>query len=110
MRVLWFVLFLTASASAGEYVTFASGSRLRVDRHEAEGSKVRLFADGAEVVLDASQVCGFEAAETAPPAAVPGAAPPRGQPPAAATPRPTDLAEAAAEKDGGPRQGGRSGR
>jgi soluble lytic murein transglycosylase-like protein len=104
MRVLWLALCLTASACAGEYVTFASGSRLRVDRHEAEGSKVRLFADGAEVVLDASQVCGFEAEETAPPAAVPVAAPPIVQPPAAATPSPTDLADAAADKYGLPRQ------
>ena len=103
MRVLWLALCLTASACAGEYVTFASGSRLRVDRHEAEGSKVRLFADGAEVVVDASQVRGFEAEETPPPAPEAVTAAPIAQFPAAA-PSPTDLADAAADKYGLPRQ------
>ena len=102
MRVLWFVLFLTASASAGEYVTFASGSRLRVDRHETEGSKVRLYADAAEMVVDASQVRGYEVEEYTPPAlvvAVPAAAPPQ-----TVAPNPADLADAAADKYGLPRR------
>jgi soluble lytic murein transglycosylase-like protein len=101
MRVLWFVLFLTASASAGEYVTFASGSRLRVDRHEAEGSKVRLYADAAEMVVDASQVRGYEVEEYAPPAPV---AAPSVVPPQTVAPSPADLADAAADKYGLPRR------
>lgn len=104
MRVLWLALCLTASACAGEYVTFASGSRLHVDRHETEGSKVRLYADGAEVVVDASQVRGFEAEEAAPPAPEPVAAPPVLTPMPAAAPSPGELADAAADKYGLPRQ------
>src|ERR1035438_4135690 len=101
MRVLWFVLFRSASASAGEYVTFASGSRLRVDRHEAEGSKVRLYADAAEMVVDASQVRGYEVEEYAPPAPV---ATPSVVPPQTVAPSPADLADAAADKYGLPRR------
>jgi soluble lytic murein transglycosylase-like protein len=104
MRVLWLALCLTASACAGEYVTFASGSRLRVDRHEAEGSKVRLYADGAEVVVDASQVRGFEAEEAALPLVAPQATPPVLAPAPAAAPSPGELADAAADKYGLPRQ------
>jgi soluble lytic murein transglycosylase-like protein len=103
MRVLWFVLFLTASASAGEYVTFASGSRLRVDRHETEGSKVRLYADAAEMVVDASQVRGYEVEEYTPPAPVPVPVP-VAAPPQMAAPSPADLADAAADKYGLPRR------
>jgi soluble lytic murein transglycosylase-like protein len=105
MRVLWLVLFLTVSAGAGEYVTFASGSRLRVDRHETEGSKMRLYADGAEVVVDASQVRGFEAEEYAPPPPViaPVIAPAAALSPIVA-PSPADLADAAADKYGLPRR------
>ena len=101
MRVLWFVLFLTASASAGEYVTFASGSRLRVDRHETEGSKVRLYADAAEMVVDAAQVRGYEVEEYAPPAPV---AAPAAAPLQTVAPGPADLADAAADKYGLPRR------
>ncbi len=103
-------LCLTASACAGEYVTFASGSRMRVDRHETEGAQVRLFADGAEVVVDASQVRGFEAEETPAPApetvAAAAVAPPPETTPAPAphAPSPTELADAAADKYGLPRQ------
>jgi soluble lytic murein transglycosylase-like protein len=104
MRVLWLALVLTASASAGEYVTFASGSRLRIDRHEAEGPKVRLYADGGEMVVDASQVRGFEAEDYAPPPVVTEASIAPAAPPAlAAAPSPGDLANAAADKYGLPR-------
>jgi soluble lytic murein transglycosylase-like protein len=102
MRVPWLVLFLTVSAGAGEYVTFASGSRLRVDRHESEGSKVRLYADGAEMVLDASQVRGYEAEEDAPPPVTAPAAAPAAAPSATVAPAPADLADAAADKYGLP--------
>jgi soluble lytic murein transglycosylase-like protein len=102
MRVLWLVLCLTVTACAGEYVTFASGSRLRVDRHATEGSKVRLYADGGEVVVDASLVRGFEPEDYAPPVTAPAAAP-VAAPPQAAAPSPADLADAAADKYGLPR-------
>ena len=104
MRVLWLVLFLTVSAGAGEYVTFASGSRLRVDRHETEGSKMRLYADGAEVVVDASQVRGFEAEEYAPPPVTAPVIAPAAAPSPTVAPSPADLADAAADKYGLPRR------
>jgi soluble lytic murein transglycosylase-like protein len=103
MRVLWLALVLTASASAGEYVTFASGSRLRVDRHEAEGPKVRLYADGAVMVVDAAQVRGFEAEEYAPPAAAEAVTAPAAAASPTVTPGPDDLADQAADKYGLPR-------
>ena len=95
MRVLWLALVLTASASAGEYVTFASGSRLRVDRHEAEGPKVRLYADGAVMVVDAAQVRGFEAEEYAPPAAAEAVTAPAAAASPTVAPAPDDLADRA---------------
>jgi len=99
------VLIFAASAAAGEYVTFASGSRLRVDRHELDGAKVRLYADGAEMVVDGWQVRGYEAEEYAAPApaAVPVSAP-AVAPVQAGAPNPADLADAAADKYGLPRQ------
>ena len=42
MRFLTILLLLAGVASAGEYVLFASGGRMRVDGHEAVGSKIRL--------------------------------------------------------------------
>ncbi|HUP04050.1 MAG TPA: lytic transglycosylase domain-containing protein [Bryobacteraceae bacterium] len=102
MRVLCLGLALCSLASAGEYVTFASGSRMRVDRHVNEGRQVRLFTGSAEVVVDASNVRGYEADEDPPPpaaAAAPAAAPQTK--PAPATP--ADLADAAADKYGLPR-------
>jgi soluble lytic murein transglycosylase-like protein len=109
MRVPWLVLVLCATAAAGEYVTFASGSRLRIDRHQTDGGKVRLYTGDAEVVVDASAVRGYEAEEEttavqAPQAAqaVAAAALPPAAPPAPATP--ADLADAAADKYGLPRE------
>lgn len=97
---------LTASlATAGEYAVLASGARLRVDRHEADGAKVRLYHDGGMVEMDAARVTGFEAAETVvPPVAAQAPTPPA--PAAADTPKsltPLELADAAADKYGLPR-------
>ncbi len=106
MRTLGLLLFLTAGAAfAGEFAVLASGSRLHADRHEIEGSKVRLFQDGGFVEMDASAVRGFEVDESAPPprpaaaavAAVP--APPVVVPVLSAL----ELADAAADKYGLPR-------
>jgi soluble lytic murein transglycosylase-like protein len=103
MRVLWLVFCLSVTAFAGEYVTFASGSRLRVDRHETEGSKVRLYAGGGEVVVDASLVRGFEPEDYAPPPVTAPPTAPATAPPQAAAPSPADLSDAAADKYGLPR-------
>ena len=58
MSRLGLVFLLAASAAtAGEYAVLGSGARLHVDRHEADGAKVRLYhAGGGFVELDAASV------------------------------------------------------
>ncbi|HXA49691.1 MAG TPA: lytic transglycosylase domain-containing protein [Candidatus Acidoferrum sp.] len=103
MRRLGLVFLLVAgSATAGEYAVLASGARLRVDRHETDGAKVRLYNAGGMVEMDAAVVRGFEIEEAAPqpePVTAPVAAP-------VDTPKPLDpleLADAAADRYGLPR-------
>jgi hypothetical protein len=105
MRLLAILLSLAAGANACEYVVFASGSRMRVDRHETDGSVVRLYSGTDGVEAPVSQVRGFETEECATPAPAPSpgvVSPPQPQPPPAASPG--DLADAAADKYGLPRQ------
>ena len=94
---LFALSFLLASnlTFAGEYALLASGARMHIDRHEIDGMKVRLFNGGGSIEMDAGQVLGFEADEAAPPVA-----------PAAPTPAfsPRQMADAAADKYGLPRQ------
>ena len=93
-------------ASAGEYALLASGARLRVDRHEADGAKVRLYHAGGVVEMDAVRVSGFEPAEDPVPAVQEAAA----AQPAAPVPEapkvltPLEMADAAADKYGLPRR------
>jgi len=106
MRRFGLVFFLAAGiASAGEYAVLASGARLRVDRHEADGAKVRLYHAGGMVEMDAAGVTAFEAVDDPP--AVPAAI---SAPVAAETPvaipralNALELADAAADKYGLPR-------
>jgi soluble lytic murein transglycosylase-like protein len=115
MRFLALLLVMAAGASAGEYVVFASGSRLRVDRHETAQTSVRLFAGDAWFEVDPTWVLRYEAEESAAPepAASPvtrlepyptsAAAVTRLEPyPTSATP--AGLADAAADRYGLPRQ------
>ncbi len=68
MCQLGLVFLLAAStAVAGEFAVFASGTRMRVDRHEADGAKIRLYHDGGMVEMDAAQIKGFEVEEIATP-------------------------------------------
>lgn len=95
------ILLATASAAvAGEYAVLTTGARLRADRHEAEGGKVRLYSGEGYVEMDAARIHSFEVIEE--PAAP--AAPP--VEPIAEAPKPTltahELAEAAALKYGLP--------
>jgi soluble lytic murein transglycosylase-like protein len=105
MRFLALLLAMAAGASAGEYVVFASGSRMRVDRHETGETGVRLFVGGAWSEVDPSQVLRYEAEECAPaaPAPAPAAEAPAAPPqPVPATP--AGLADAAADRYGLPPQ------
>jgi soluble lytic murein transglycosylase-like protein len=92
---------VTGVAFAGEYAVFATGSRLRVDRHETSGGKVWLYNADGYIEMDAGAVQGFEAEEYVPPAPVPATPAPVAPPPA---PSPAQLADAAADKYGLPRR------
>ena len=63
VRVFALMAAMAWCAQAGEYAVLASGARLRVDRHEAAGDKVRLFLHGGSTEMPAGEVTGFEAEE-----------------------------------------------
>jgi soluble lytic murein transglycosylase-like protein len=104
MRLAPIVCIVAAATTgwAGEYAVFASGSRLHVDGHQVSGSQVRLFAGSGYTEIAASAIAGFEPDGL--PVAAP--APPQEPPPSLpATPiDPLQLADAAADKYGLPRQ------
>src|SRR3954453_4312285 len=101
MSRLGLVFLLAASvASAGEYAVLGSGARLHVDRHEADGAKVRLYHAGGFVELDAVAVKAFEPDKAGPPAPGPAAPPLQPAGPPAEVPKPMsplELADAAAD-------------
>lgn len=90
------LLLLAVCARAGEYAVLASGARLRVDRHEEAGGKIRLFMNGGSIELDAAQVAGFEKEDYVPPKAVAAAPVPR----SGGDVDPRALVDAAAKKYG----------
>jgi soluble lytic murein transglycosylase-like protein len=101
MRLLGLFLSLAAGAAfAGEYAVLASGSRLRVDRHEADGAKVRLYTGAGFVEMDAASVRGYEAEDWVAPGCPVGPPAPVALPPLS----PAGLADAAADKYGLPRR------
>jgi soluble lytic murein transglycosylase-like protein len=106
MRLLGLFLSVAlTTAFAGEYAVLASGARLHIDRHEADGAKVRLFNSSGFIEMNLDGLRGFEEDGMVPPA--PAAVPQAATAPetAAATPRaPLELADAAADKYGLPRE------
>lgn len=106
MRLLGLLFLLAGAASAGEYAVFASGARLRIDRHEADGAKVRLYHGTGSVELDSTVIRSYEADEhvtSLPPLAAAG---PEAVASGIASPPPTprELADAAADRYGLPRE------
>ena len=107
-------VYWTSSSSGrrrhrGRYAVLASGARLHVDRHEADGAKVRLYHGAGFMEMDATvRSQGFEAEEAVPQVrtgtgAVPAEA--SGSAVRAAVPAaPQELADAAADKYGLPRE------
>src|SRR3954452_12052275 len=70
MRLLGlFVTFAATTAFAGEYAVLASGARLHIDRHEADGAKVRLYYGSGFAELNSGAIRGFEEDGYIPPAA-----------------------------------------
>src|SRR5689334_3276429 len=104
------LLFAASSAVAGKFAVLASGARMYVDRHEADAAKVRLYNSGGVVEMDASKIKGFEADDAVPAPVAPKPAVPDTPAMAAATPAPApaltprQLADAAADKYGLPRE------
>ena len=96
---------LAAGAFAGEFAVLASGARMHIDRHEADGAKVRLYYGTGFVEMNSTIVRGYEAEEPTP-VPVPAAEPTAGHEAAAGTPAPTplELADAAADRYGLPRE------
>src|SRR3954463_9842773 len=109
MSRLGLVFLLAAGiATAGEVAVLGSGARLHIDRHEADGAKVRLYHEGGFVELDAAAVKEFEAEEVTVPVArtaapVPVVAVEQPVPEAPKALTPMELADAAADKYGLPR-------
>jgi hypothetical protein len=109
MRLLALICILTATpAFAGEYAVLASGARLHVDRHEADGAKVRLYYGSGFAEMNLTSIRGFEddgiAAPPAPPVEI-LPSPETGTGPTIAPPlAPLELADAAADKYGLPRE------
>lgn len=107
MRLLGLSFLLAGTALAGEYAVLASGARLHIDRHEADGAKVRLYHGTGFVEMDSTVVRSFEAEEFA---EVPVPAPVTAAPEAATTGiaaaplTPLELADAAADRYGLPRE------
>ena len=105
MRLLGLFFLLAGAGLAGEFAVFASGARMHVDRHEADGAKVRLYQGSGFVELNAAAVRSYEAEEYEPPVAAAVAAPELSAmaiPPR--TPTALELADAAAERYGLPRE------
>ena len=64
-----FFVMMAGCSWAGELATFANGSLLRVERHEALEDHVRLYLGSGYIEVHASQIKGFEPEPEAPPAA-----------------------------------------
>jgi len=83
------VLLALVAASpvfAGEYAVLSTGFRIHADRHEVEGSSIRLFTKDGLIEVPANAVTSFEAEEYAAPAPVVAAV----ATPVAPTPKSTD--------------------
>lgn len=85
-RKLLISMFAVLPVFAGEYAVLSSGFRIHAERHEVDGSQVRLFTKDGMIEVPASSVSAFENEEYAASAAIPVAAPPV----ALAAPRATD--------------------
>ena len=79
VKILAAALLIAFPALAGESVLLATGFVLRADRHEVEGAKIRLYANGRITEFPAALVVGIEA-DPQPLALPPAPAPPESSP------------------------------
>src|SRR5260370_31720864 len=75
MKPALIVFLFTWPALAGEYAVLSSGARLYADRHESDGSKVRLYTTDGSTEMDAGVVIRFEQEDFKPPEETAAAAP-----------------------------------
>jgi soluble lytic murein transglycosylase-like protein len=73
-RKLLFAVLAASPAFAGEYAVLATGFRIHAERHEIDGSNVRLFTKDGMIEVPASSVSAFENEEYVAPAPAPAAA------------------------------------
>ena len=105
MRLVALVLSLAVCAPAAEYAVLSSGARMRIDRHQVDGDKVRLFMGDSIAEMRVSDIAGYEAEDyvAPPPAPVPATVVPAPVPAAALSARtPQQMADDAADKYGLP--------
>jgi soluble lytic murein transglycosylase-like protein len=71
MKVPTLLFLLVCPGLAGEYAVLTNGSRLHVDRHESDGTRVVLYSGSGSMTLAAAEVASFEVEEyVAPPRAL----------------------------------------
>jgi soluble lytic murein transglycosylase-like protein len=96
-------LLLASQAWSAEQVVLTSGFRIRADRHERLGDRIKLYTTNGEIEFAADTVQSIEVEEyVAPPPAPPAPAPAPGPPPVAPPIQPKALLDQAAEKYGLP--------
>ena len=96
VKVIAVWMVLAGVCPASEYAVLSTGFRIHADRHETEGSVVRLFDNGGVTEFPAAQIARFEADEEKPRPVAPPA------PVAAPLPTLRELVTAAAERNGLP--------
>jgi soluble lytic murein transglycosylase-like protein len=93
------ILLLPVCGHAGEYAVLTNGFRIHADRHEVEGTRVRLFKGSAVTEFATEEVASFEQEEAAP-IVLTLPAPPNLPEPSAVVAK--DMYSSAAEKHGLP--------
>lgn len=83
---LFFLILAALPAFAGEYAVLSTGFRIHADRHEVDGTSVKLFTKDGMIEVPANSVTAYEAEEYVAPAPAAPAAPA----PAPAPPKTTD--------------------
>jgi soluble lytic murein transglycosylase-like protein len=63
---LFTLLALAGGAQAGEYAVLTNGFRIHADRHDVEGTRVKLFIGGGMTEFAAEEIASFEQEEAAP--------------------------------------------
>ena len=74
-------ILVISPALAGEYAVLSTGFRIHAERHEVEGTNVRLYTNEGVIEFPSTSVSCFEAEEYVPPVIAPIAVPAAAAPP-----------------------------